>query len=77
MKRPKKPKEDPAVGALRNRQIADLAELDEEENRRIKRALHPRQRAFRRSSGDSGRNTRSDAGAKGERAFKGSIDSKR
>ena len=47
------PTEDPSVLAFRERQVRDLAELDEEENRRIKRALFPRVRAFRRKSGDS------------------------
>ncbi len=41
MKSAKPPKEDPSVKSLRERQVRDLAELDEEENRRIKAALRP------------------------------------
>ncbi len=77
MKRPKKPKEDPSVGMLRQRQIADLADLDEEENRRIKTALHPRKRAFRRRSGDSTSSVRSSSGQTGERAQARAFDFKR
>lgn len=36
---PKPPAEDPAVKRLRARQIEELAELDEEENERLKRAF--------------------------------------
>ncbi len=48
-KPPKVPEEDPAVTRLRDRQITDLAKLDEEENRRIKDLLVKSrgQRAFR------------------------------
>jgi len=53
VRRQSPPKEDPAIGAFRERQIRDLAELDEEENRRIKSALFPRNRIFRRRSGDA------------------------
>ncbi len=80
MKRPKKPKEDPSVGVLRQRQFADRAELDEEENRRIKTALHPRKRAFRRQSGrsgDSNSSERSTSGNTGERATARAFDFKR
>ena len=52
-KEPSLPEEDASVLAFRERQVRDLAELDEEENRRIKTALFPRVRAFRRKSGDS------------------------
>jgi len=65
VKRPKKPKESAEVVALRSREIRRLGELDEEENRRIKAALHPQTRAFRRSSGDSGGSVRSAAGSTG------------
>lgn len=71
------PTEDPSVLAFRERQVRELAELDEEENRRIKAALFPRVRAFRRKSGDSpGRSpVRSASGRTGQaassRAFKG------
>ena len=68
------PTEDPSVLAFRERQVRDLAELDEEENRRIKQALFPRVRAFRRQSGDSS-SVRSASGRTGQaassRAFKG------
>ena len=74
MKKSKTPKEDPSVLAFRERQIRDLTELDEEENRRIKTALFPRKRAFRRSSGDtSGSTVRSDAGARGAAGAKRAI----
>ena len=55
MKKPKTPKEPADAVALRARQIADLAKLDEEENRRIKALFRGRSggRAFR-SSGRSG-----------------------
>jgi hypothetical protein len=53
VKKQKTPKEDPSVIAFRERQIRELAEADEEENLRIKRALFPQARAFRRRSGDS------------------------
>ena len=63
MRRSKKPKEDPSVIAFRERQVRDLSRLDEEENRRIKQALFPRNRIFRRRSGDSsGGSVRSSAG---------------
>ncbi len=70
------PTEDASVLAFRERQVRDLAELDEEENRRIKTALFPRVRAFRRKSGDSpGSSVRSTSGRAGQiassRAFKG------
>lgn len=57
MKKPKVsiPEEDPAVGALRDRQVADLASVDEEENRRLKAAFSLRRgvRAFRGRSGSA------------------------
>lgn len=77
MRKQKKPKEDPSVLAFRERQVRDLAEIDEEKNRSIKQALFPRNRAFRRRSGSSGRGSsvRSAAGAGGKaastRAFSG------
>jgi hypothetical protein len=37
--KPKAPKEDPSTIALRERQVADLSRLDEEENLRIKQLL--------------------------------------
>lgn len=51
-KLPKPPEEDPSVKALRVRQVEDLADLDEEENRRLKAALRTNRgvRAFRRPS---------------------------
>lgn len=54
MKKPKKPKEPRDAIALRQRQIQELAKLDEEENRRIKAMFRGRQggRAFR-SAGSS------------------------
>ena len=71
---PKPPKEDPAVKVLRDRQIRDLAELDEEENRQLKSAFRTSRgiRAFRRSD-VSGRgsigSSPSSAGSGGQRAF--------
>lgn len=71
MKRTKPPKEDPTLISFRERQVRELADLDEEENRRIKQALVPRNRAFRRSSGgqagsSSGRSSvRSNSGSTG------------
>ena len=53
---PKPPEEDPSVGIARQRQFEELADLDEEENRRIKAALNAARgvRAFRgRGSGVS------------------------
>ena len=73
---PKPPKEDPAVRVLRERQIRDLAELDEEENRRLKSAFRTSRgiRAFRRSGGGSGSSAASgrggSAGSTGQRAFR-------
>lgn len=63
MKKPKVPKEDPSVGQLRDRQIEQLAKLDEEENERLKRAFVNVRgvRAFRRT-GD-GRVGTTSAGA--------------
>lgn len=72
---PKPPKEDPAVGELRDRRIRDLAELDEETNRRIKtatassrgtRAFRPRNRTGDRfpgsvESNETSSNVRRDA----------------
>lgn len=40
MKSPSKPKEDPSVAVMRERQIEDLAKLDEQENIKIKRMLN-------------------------------------
>lgn len=64
---PRLPTEDPSVKVLRERQIRDLAELDEEENRRLKTAFRASRgiRAFRRSGGV----TSSSAGRTGQRAF--------
>lgn len=39
MKKPKAPKEDPSTILMRERQVADLSRLDEEENRRVKQLL--------------------------------------
>lgn len=36
LKKPKAPAEDPSTIALRERQVADLSKLDEDENRRLK-----------------------------------------
>ncbi len=65
---PKPPKEDPAVKVLRARQIRELADLDEEENRRLKSAFRTSRgiRAFRRSGG-------SDASVGGDRFGGGGI----
>ncbi len=59
------PREDPSIIALRIRQTEDLTKLDEDENLRIKRALVPRNRAFRRSSGGA-----SDRGVTGRAAVR-------
>ncbi len=55
-KAPKAPKEDDSVIAARERQILDLAKLDEEENRRIKqmRVVSRGVRAFRAVRGSTG-----------------------
>lgn len=49
------PKEDPSAITQRERDIEQIAEIDDDENRRIKRAMAARQgvRAFRRSIGTS------------------------
>ena len=62
------PSEDPSVRILRERQIRELAELDEEENRRLKTAFRRSRgiRAFRRSGGSS---VNSSSGRTGQRAF--------
>lgn len=58
-KAPKPPKEDPAVAVARDRQIEELAELDEDENVRIKRLLVAARgtRGFRGNSVLSGART--------------------
>ena len=68
------PTEDPSVRVLRERQIRELAELDEEENRRLKSAFRNSRgiRAFRRSGGGSGSgggSVSSSSGRTGQRAF--------
>lgn len=65
------PKEDPSIRVLRERQIRELAELDEEENRRLKAAFRGSRgiRAFRRSGTGSG-GVSSSSGQTG-RAFVG------
>ena len=62
------PTEDPSVRVLRDRQVRELAELDEEENLRLKTAFRRSRgiRAFRRSGGGS---VASSAGRTGQRAF--------
>ncbi len=64
--KPEIPEEDPAVGLLRQQQGRELAELDEEENRRLKTAFRTSRglRAFRRSGGVS-----SSAGRTGAKAL--------
>lgn len=54
-KTPRAPQEDPSVKVIRERQLADLAKLDEEENRRLKAAFRISRgvRAFRPSAGGS------------------------
>ena len=66
--KPGLPSEDPSVRILRERQIIELAELDEEENRRLKTAFRRSRgiRAFRRSGGSS---VNSSSGRTGQRAF--------
>jgi len=66
VRKQKDPKEDPSVIAFRERQIRDLARVDEEENRRIKQALFPQKRAFRRQS--PARSVRSSSGRTGQAA---------
>lgn len=63
---PPLPTEDPSVRVLRERQVRELADLDEEENRRLKAAFRVSRgiRAFRRSGSSS------SAGRTGQRAFK-------
>ena len=73
--KPGLPTEDARVTALRERQFRDLAELDEEENRRLKSAFRSSRgiRAFRRSGGSTS-SVSSSAGQAGQRAFqRGSI----
>lgn len=76
--RPKPPTEDPSAAVLRERQVRDLADLDEEENRRIKAALTATRgvRAFRRSVGGRGRGSvtpsTTDVQRNGQRAFRSS-----
>lgn len=67
---PALPEEDPSIRILRERQVRELAELDEEENRRLKTAFRSSRgiRAFRRSGGASG-SVRSSSGSTGQRAF--------
>ena len=68
---PALPEEDPTVDVLRQRQIRDLADLDEEENRRLKSAFRLSRgiRAFRRSGGSGGGSVNSSSGRTGQRAF--------
>jgi hypothetical protein len=56
MRSPKIPKEDPVIGQLRDRQVADLAKLDEDENQKLKAAFVQRRgvRAFRRTGSGTG-----------------------
>ena len=69
-KKPKPPTEDPSVRVLREQQVRELAELDEEENRRLKTAFRRSRgiRAFRRSV-SSGGSVKSSSGLTGQRAF--------
>ena len=68
-KGPKAPREDPSVAVMRERQIRDLAELDEEENRRMKAAFKVSRgvRAFRPSAA-GGAGSASSGGGSGSRA---------
>lgn len=68
---PTLPEEDPTVDVLRQRQIIDLADLDEEENRRLKTAFRLSRgiRAFRRSGDSGGGSVNSSSGRTGQRAF--------
>ncbi len=65
------PEEDPTVRVLRDRQIRELADLDEEENRRLKTAFRRSRgiRAFRRSGSGGGGSVSSSSGQTGQRAF--------
>ncbi len=71
MRKQKPPKEDPSVVSFRARQIRDLADVDAEENRRIKQALFPRERAFRRQS--AGQTVRSSGGQTGQAASRRAL----
>lgn len=65
-KAPKTPQEDPSVKVVRERQIADLAKLDEEENRRLKSAFRVSRgvRAFRPAArGSTGGGSSSGGGS--------------
>jgi hypothetical protein len=64
-KAPKPPEEPAEVGRMRDRQMTDLARLDEEENERIKRmrAISRGVRAFRGLRSTSGRGTTSSGTA--------------
>lgn len=64
----KTPTEDPSVRVLRERQVRDLAELDEEENLRIKGSMQRRGIGkFRRTSTSGGGAGGGSAGSRGGR----------
>lgn len=65
------PQEDPSVKVFRERQIEDLAKIDEEENRRLKMAFRLTRgvRAFRPSAaGGNGSTSGGSGGPSGGRA---------
>jgi hypothetical protein len=66
-KSPSQPQEDPSIRVQRERSIRDLAEIDEEENRRLKMAFKSRRgvRAFRPSARGGGGSTSGGSGGSG------------
>lgn len=75
-KSPKPPKEDDSVIAARERQILDLAKLDEEENRRVKQMRQVSRgvrafRAIRGAKGVGGSSTTGSVGSSSVRADNG------
>ncbi len=69
---PPPPVEDPSIKVLRERQVRELADLDEEENRRLKNAFRSSRgiRAFRRGGENKpGGSVNSNSGFSGARAF--------
>ncbi len=66
--RPAAPTEDPAVKIARDRQTRELAELDEDENERIKRAFSVQRGGRKGRAGRRGDAVRAKAGGTGANA---------
>jgi len=75
-KAPKPPTEDPGVVAARERQVLDLAKVDEEENRRIKqmRVVSRGVRAFRGLRGTTTAARNAKSGSTSSTAARGNSD---